>query len=143
MGSVIYVIQEQPNGPVKIGYTEGDVQDWRICVKGRLESLQTGNPRRLAVVAVFDGNMKVERALHAKFWSFRLRGEWFEYVDEVCAFVETHRLKAPMSTKTRRVKPPKVREAEALTTAGFLVRDMKMAADAAEAHAVNIRRKWL
>ncbi|MEU6755547.1 GIY-YIG nuclease family protein [Streptomyces sp. NPDC046685] len=48
--------------------------------KRRLSEIQTGNPARLVIFAVFHGNARTERALHKRFATRRLSGEWFDFV---------------------------------------------------------------
>ncbi|WP_435844243.1 GIY-YIG nuclease family protein [Streptomyces griseoluteus] len=44
--------------------------------EGRLRSLQTGQPVELSLLWTCDGDY--ERALHARFAEYRIRGEWFD-----------------------------------------------------------------
>lgn len=77
---VVYFIQAEDGGPIKIGYSEK-----RSGVAARLGSLQTGNPRKLVVRHVQDaprGHVD-ERDLHERFARYRLNGEWFLNVPEV------------------------------------------------------------
>lgn len=50
-------------------------------VRSRLAQLQTGNPVKLQLVTCwgFEDAISVERALHQKYASYRVNGEWFEY----------------------------------------------------------------
>jgi hypothetical protein len=68
---VVYVVQAESGGPVKIGHST------RTGVERRLRELQSGNAQRLVVRALFDGGMWLEQALHQFFCESRLRGEWF------------------------------------------------------------------
>jgi hypothetical protein len=68
---VIYFIQDTRSLEIKIGYTGSE------CVNTRLNALQTGNASRLKVLACVPGGMSDEAALHAKFASSRVGGEWF------------------------------------------------------------------
>lgn len=65
---MIYVISDGEH--YKIGYTAGEPRE-------RLKTLQTGNPRRLSLVGTFFGDRAVEAALHARFSTIRVVGEWF------------------------------------------------------------------
>ena len=75
----VYFIQEAIglHAPIKIGVSNN--------VKERLRNIQCCNPRKLEVYATL-GPMgvakafQVEEALHKKFKSFHLRGEWFSGV---------------------------------------------------------------
>lgn len=64
-----YVVQGEHGGPIKIGIAERPLQ--------RLTSLQTGNPHKLRVVAMFKGE-RFENLLHDRYKQRRLHGEWFE-----------------------------------------------------------------
>ncbi len=69
-GEVItYFVQAVDGGPIKIGRSHG-----RSALP-RLGNLQIGNPSRLVVTRVIDGNH--EKALHHRFAHLRLAGEWF------------------------------------------------------------------
>jgi len=67
----VYVIQAGDDGPVKIGYTSGPAEK-------RLRGLQTGNPYKLRILKVFDGDERHESELHRRFAGHRIRGEWFD-----------------------------------------------------------------
>jgi hypothetical protein len=54
---------------VKIG-TARDVRD-------RLSALQVGCPYELILWGTLKGGHRAEQALHAAFWAYRMRGEWF------------------------------------------------------------------
>jgi len=75
----VYVISAIEHGvpvaPCKIGITRG--------LPGRLSSLQTGNPKKLEIIAslpVPDRRVVeiIEKAIHEVFDEFRLVGEWFD-----------------------------------------------------------------
>jgi hypothetical protein len=72
----VYFIGEEDDGAMKIGTAKDP-----IC---RLRELQTGNPRSLSIEHVLVGDVKLERQLHARWWSFAMtsmrnrRTEWFE-----------------------------------------------------------------
>ena len=55
----VYLIGEEDDGPLKIGYAKNPVD--------RLRKMQTGNPRRLRVEWVLVGDMPLEKLLH-EFW---------------------------------------------------------------------------
>ena len=56
--------------------------------KRRLRSLQTGNPAQLRILAAFAGDADLEHAIHTKFESTRIGGEWFCKTDELKKFIE-------------------------------------------------------
>jgi hypothetical protein len=68
---VVYLVQAQSGGPVKIGHSTF------ASVKKRLKSLQCSHHEELVIRALFDGTTWLESALHELFWANRIRGEWF------------------------------------------------------------------
>jgi hypothetical protein len=71
---MIYVIQmnkNDPNSPIKIGFTS-DLTPWK-----RISTLQTGNPFKLKVIATLTGTQEDEKNLHNNLNRYRLSGEWF------------------------------------------------------------------
>lgn len=85
--SYVYVITDDPYDPnhpvdgiqtVKIGFTSDR------NVERRIGQLQTGNPRPLRIVEIFefensDMAKQIERLCHWNLKSSRLSGEWFTY----------------------------------------------------------------
>ncbi|MFE3861072.1 GIY-YIG nuclease family protein [Streptomyces goshikiensis] len=69
----VYLIGDAKTMHVKIGIASDP--------KRRLSEIQTGNPARLVIFAVFLGNARTERALHKRFATRRLSGEWFDFSD--------------------------------------------------------------
>jgi len=67
---MIYFIQASDFGPVKIGYTDNDIQT-------RLTGLQVSSYEQLNLLGYIDGDLCVEMKLHEIFKSLRIRGEWF------------------------------------------------------------------
>jgi hypothetical protein len=67
---VIYAIQAGESGPIKFGVTES--------LKCRLEALQTGNPRKLRVLAAVNMPHEYERTIHGWLKEERVSGEWFD-----------------------------------------------------------------
>lgn len=69
----VYIITEGPAGPVKIGRS--------VSARTRLASLQTGNSRRLTIVASYalssDEAVVAEQYLHDELKYAALVGEWF------------------------------------------------------------------
>lgn len=70
----VYVIgfadHDTATDPVKIGATSRDVAQ-------RLRELQTGNPRKLAILCSIPYSSGYESAVHAALAEHRLEGEWF------------------------------------------------------------------
>lgn len=46
--------------------------------RGRIASIQTGNPEPVEVLAIVEGDASLEADLHRRLASFRKQGEWFE-----------------------------------------------------------------
>jgi len=77
----VYWIQEGTDGPIKIG---------RTCnVRKRRKELQTGNARRLNVLATVPGDRHTERTLHLTFAHLRLDGEWFKPEPDLLQYITT------------------------------------------------------
>lgn len=64
---------------VKIGYSKNP--------KKRLDELQTGNPEKLKLIAVMQGNLQTEKSLHDLYSNKRIRGEWFRYIGDLKASI--------------------------------------------------------
>ena len=73
---MIYFISQENDKYVKIGYSSG-------MGRKRLAAMQTGNPHRLSLLAVFEGDEDRERELHKYFKADRIRGEWFHYSEDI------------------------------------------------------------
>jgi hypothetical protein len=82
----VYFLQSSRGGPIKIGYTSGDVMQ-------RVRSMQTASPHRLVVIASAPGSREDERGLHGELANQRMVGEWFrdcrEVRDAIRAFAGT------------------------------------------------------
>lgn len=68
----VYFLQVGNNGPVKIGCSE------RATAWDRFDSIQTGHYEPLRMLAILEGGRTMEKALHALFRPYRMRGEWFK-----------------------------------------------------------------
>ena len=68
---MIYFVLDELPGAVKIGLTHVDIEQ-------RLSGLQVGNPRKLKLLGVTDGNRTTEARLHARLEPHRISGEWFD-----------------------------------------------------------------
>ena len=81
---MIYFLQAKPGDPIKIGTT--------VRLSKRLSEIQQAEAVELGVLGVMDGSFADESAVHRKFLSFRLRGEWFAPDPALLAFIaaETH-----------------------------------------------------
>ncbi len=68
--TLVYFIQVETSGPLKIGFSE--------AVFERLAHLQVGNPKELTVYGVIPGSVATETLLHRLLAEHRIRGEWFK-----------------------------------------------------------------
>lgn len=80
---MIYFIQSGEDGPVKIGFTNGNPLN-------RLRSLQIGSHQELFLRAVVSGDEAAEAKLHRRFAKQRVRGEWFRPVPSLVKLIEKH-----------------------------------------------------
>ena len=71
----IYFMQIGENGPIKIGLT--------FKVQRRLAQAQTFNYQPITLLSSFPGSQTLETVLLKRFSRHRLRGEWFEFNDEL------------------------------------------------------------
>lgn len=76
----VYARDEEALKVVKIGFTKSHP-------KVRLSTLQTGSPVTLELLAYFDGDLELERALHCAFDELRWQGEWFRLDRKLGDFV--------------------------------------------------------
>lgn len=74
---MIYFIQAEGVGHIKIGFTDKD--DAII----RLAELQVGSPVKLVLLGTIPGTMQDETDLHRRFASAHVIGEWFKPVPEL------------------------------------------------------------
>jgi hypothetical protein len=75
----LYFIQAE-NGPIKIGHSSDP--------EGRLAILQQGNPYPLHLLAKIPQLFCEERALHKKYASLRMAGEWFDPSDDLLSEIK-------------------------------------------------------
>lgn len=78
----VYFVQEGTSGPIKIGATSN--------VIGRTRSLQLATWRTLNLLGACKGGRDLERALHARFRSHEIAGEWFHPVPDLLGYVAEH-----------------------------------------------------
>lgn len=79
--SVVYFAQNPETGSIKIGTTTGDPEV-------RVSQIQTGACAKLVLLASVKGSNKEETALHHKFASYRLEGEWFNPSKELMDYIQ-------------------------------------------------------
>lgn len=100
MVGTIYFIQEMPNGPVKIGFTSGDVVE-------RWHGIQTGNPREVVLIALVQhATLTDEARWHQRFHDCRCSGEWFYPTASLVAAIDAEAEPAGHVQRTRRIKRP-------------------------------------
>lgn len=75
----VYFI-EVNRGPIKIGYTKE--------VAKRLEQIQVLCPYEVRLRALMLGAKRLESALHGRFKSLHIRGEWFRQEGEIAKLLE-------------------------------------------------------
>lgn len=78
---MIYFIQAEGVGHIKIGFTEAE------DAAARLVSLQIGSPVLLKLLGVIPGTMEDEKNLHRRFAAHRVTGEWFKPAPDLLALV--------------------------------------------------------
>lgn len=78
---IVYAVQGEPTGPVKIGFTTRDM------LPRRLMNLQTGSAVVLRIVAVSEAYQTHERLAHHALAEHRLTGEWFSWSIKTETFV--------------------------------------------------------
>ena len=88
---MIYVVTERDNPSViKIGYTRTPGEAVNIeAVRKRLGGLQVSTWRALVCIGACDGSVQDEQALHDRFRSYRVSGEWFTNKGDVAEWVES------------------------------------------------------
>ena len=74
-----YVYAIECEGMVKIGFS--------VCPYHRFTTIQTFSPFQCRLVGVMAGDFRQEAALHRRFASQRVRGEWFTHDGDVAEFV--------------------------------------------------------
>lgn len=80
-GAVIYFIQAEIVGRIKIGFTS------RRRFPARLSKMQTDSCVPLTVLATCQGKRRTESLLHDRFAAARQNGEWFDPVPELVRLV--------------------------------------------------------
>ena len=76
---MIYFIQVENNGPIKIGTA--------VDPEKRLNNLQIGNHKKLNLIAVIPGKSGLESKIHRDLKGFRRDGEWFNPTTEVLDYI--------------------------------------------------------
>lgn len=99
MSGVIYIAEQVGGRLVKIGWTTG-------CPKRRVQSLQTGSPKKLRLVGTIPAeSAEDEKRLHTQFADLRVHGEWFKRSKAILSLVpEAPRPEPKAEPKTRDVR---------------------------------------
>lgn len=77
---------------IKIGYA-GDI-------RARRNSLQSGNPFEIRLIAIQPGSEDTEKELHEKFASHRFNFEWFHAVPEILSYIDKIKLEHEQPGRT-------------------------------------------
>lgn len=80
MKSLIYFVQVEGGGPIKIGFTEGDP---RI----RMSKLQSDCPWPVQLLGAVAGDVTKEAEYHRRFDAHRIQSHWFNPVDKILAAI--------------------------------------------------------
>lgn len=78
---VVYFVQSEHGGPVKIGFAED--------VARRMVQLQVSRPDKLVLLASMPGSVRDEADMHRRFVHIRERGEWFTDTEELMGFIRS------------------------------------------------------
>ena len=71
----VYFVHNRSANAVKIGFSGN--------AKSRIAALQTSSPDNLTLLAVIDGEIADEQALHQRFDHLKIRNEWFRAAEEL------------------------------------------------------------
>jgi len=85
---VVYFIQESAIGAIKIGATGN--------LKRRLDMLRVHSPHEVSVLACVPGDERLEKYLHDRFRSSRIRGEWYRATPELFVCIEELKVRRPL-----------------------------------------------
>lgn len=79
---MVYFIQQENGGPIKIGYTKNNIQ-------GRLSVIQAHSPFNFKLIYSMEGTSKTETAIHKEFESDRIKNEWFNPSPRLLEFIKS------------------------------------------------------
>lgn len=84
-----YYAQRMPrNGVYVIGFGVYVKIGFSLNVDERIATLQTAVPEKLELLALLEGWEKEEREFHARFSTYRLRGEWFRREGDLATWID-------------------------------------------------------
>jgi hypothetical protein len=78
-----FVYFMESGGFIKIG--------WALDPLFRLKTISAMSPVPVKIVGMFEGDLKVEKAVHEKFSEYRHHGEWFSKSPEIVSFIEQNK----------------------------------------------------
>lgn len=78
---MIYFIQVEPSGSIKIGTTNVDAYL-------RMRALRAAITGELSLLGTISGSYREEKLLHEKFKDLRLWGEWFRPASELLGYIK-------------------------------------------------------
>ena len=97
---MIYFIQIDNDGPIKIGISSDPIERMRqlqvsmpydLHLLGVMNILEksdvTYDPANESIIKTSDSDRSIELALHDRFNSHRIRGEWFHSNEELLTFI--------------------------------------------------------
>lgn len=111
--NMIYFVQAEIIGRIKIGHTSGD------DAADRLAALQTACPVPLRLIATRPGGRRKERELHGRFAAARVCGEWFDPVPELVRYIGRLQGQAIRRKTTRLPRATRAESAAEWLTAKF------------------------
>jgi hypothetical protein len=91
----VYFIQSGDH--IKIGKSNNP---WK-----RFDSLQTGSPAPLKMLAIMPGDIETEEELHERFSELSVRGEWFRATSELIRFAAKVRREFPEAQQGPKKSP--------------------------------------
>lgn len=123
---IVYFVQINLDGPVKIGKTCDDVRN-------RLVTLRTGVPYPSTLLGVIETkDSELEATMHNRFRHLRICREWFRPDEELMQFIRSSTVPPTNSSARHRRKQP---------GRNWSIRKEKVAIDLSDDEATWLRRK--
>ena len=97
---MIYFIQQEPGGAIKIGYAKNNIQE-------RIATFQTASPYKLVLIKSMEGSPATEAALHREFKDDLIRNEWFNPSSKLMEFINSPWFISIPKKRKRRPNPPR------------------------------------